>query len=147
MARDRVQARKGGLRTVRTGLKGDFFWALFVGQEPHAPSVKSPCPLRSKREPIQSIYLFRGRVEGQLVVLLVGAADGDVVEQQRGREDGLGDFAGVVGDPEIFAGRLDARAKGALSRSERRAPRTSSRVPSGDDAIEQAGIHAVRRES
>ena len=58
--------------------------------------------------------LFRGRIEGQLVVLLVGAADGDVVEQQRGREDGLRHIAKVVGDPQVFARGFDAGAQRAL---------------------------------
>lgn len=58
--------------------------------------------------------LFRGRVEGQLVVLLVGAADGDVVEQQRRGKDGLRHIAKIVGYPQVFARSFDAGTQRAL---------------------------------
>ncbi len=44
----------------------------------------------------------------------VGAADGGVVEEQRGREDCGWRVAEVVGDPEILARGFDAGAKSAL---------------------------------
>ena len=59
-------------------------------------------------------WLLRRRIERQLLVLLVGALDGDVAQQQRGREYGVGHVAQVVGYPQVFAGGLDTGAQGAL---------------------------------
>jgi len=48
-------------------------------------------------------FLLRWRVAGEFVVGFVGALYGDVVEEERGGQDGFWNFGGVIGDPEVFA--------------------------------------------
>src|SRR5208282_5264983 len=87
------------------------------------------------------VLLIRRWVKGQLVVFLIGAADGDVVEQDRGGEDGLGYFAGVVGDPEIFARGFYVGAKGAFVEVGEAGSANQLACAIGRNAIEQARIH------
>ena len=76
-------------------------------------------------------YSAGGGVEGELVVFLVGAADGYVFKaggRERGRSAG---FRRRVGDEEVFAGGVMLERRARWSRSSSSAPRTSSRLPSG----------------
>ena len=58
--------------------------------------------------------LIRRRIEGELVVLFVGAFDGHVVEQQRRGKDSYRNVAEEIGRVEVLAGGFNAGTKGAL---------------------------------
>lgn len=83
--------------------------------------------------------LFRGGVVGQFVVGFVGALDGYVVEEERGGEDGFGDFSCVVGDPEVLACGDDSGAEGALVEVVENGSADEGALAIEVDAVEQAG--------
>jgi hypothetical protein len=82
--------------------------------------------------------LFRWRIEGQLVVLLVGAFDGHVVHQQgRGQHRGR-HVAGDVQDKQILARGLYAGAQGALVQIAESGSAHQSALALRADAIKQS---------
>ena len=89
---------------------------------------------------------MRSWIVRQLVVGLVGALHGDVVEKKCGGENGFGDFGGVVGYPEVFAGGDDPGTEGALIEIVENGSADEGALAIEVDAIEQArGILSAQR--
>ena len=100
-------------------------------------------PIDSRVAPLARA-LVGWRIEGQLFVLGVGAADGGVVKEQRRSEDGGRWICEIVRHPEIAARSLNAGAKSAFVNVGKHCAAHQLALAVGADAVEESRC-AIRR--
>src|ERR1700723_725429 len=96
-------------------------------------------PVLSREPKAHQATLIRRGIEGELVVLFVGAFDGNVVKEQRRGKDSDRNVAEEVGRVEVLAGGFNAGTKGTLVKVVKFGAADQLTLAIGADSIQQAG--------